>query len=259
MARDAVDVFAFHVNVPPAATSLDVEFQFTSPSTAEGRVVMTPEMLNLQWNTVRALSGRIFTRQITVEPSVRLPDGWQFATALETASTGGVTRSSRSRSTRSSIRRCSPAATSRRVDLDPGGRPGALEHRRRSRRTLDVKPDQLEPIARWSSRPTSCRLASLRSLRLSARADGSHGGTGSSTTGRARTARCPTYFTAWERNTAEHDLLPHEYTHSWNGKFRRPADLWTPNFNVPMRDSLLWVYEGQTEYWGYVLAARRAC
>ena len=52
------------------------------------------------------------------------------------------------------------------------------------------------------------------------------------------------------------DLLPHEYTHSWNGKFRRPADLWTPNFNVPMRDSLLWVYEGQTQYWGFVLAAR---
>ena len=52
------------------------------------------------------------------------------------------------------------------------------------------------------------------------------------------------------------DLLPHEYTHSWNGKFRRPADLWTPNYNVPMRDSLLWVYEGQTEYWGQVLAAR---
>jgi predicted metalloprotease with PDZ domain len=50
--------------------------------------------------------------------------------------------------------------------------------------------------------------------------------------------------------------LPHEFTHSWNGKFRRPAEMWTPNFNVPMRDSLLWVYEGQTQYWGQVLAAR---
>jgi predicted metalloprotease with PDZ domain len=51
-------------------------------------------------------------------------------------------------------------------------------------------------------------------------------------------------------------LLPHEYTHSWNGKFRRPADLWTPNFNVPMRNSLLWVYEGLTDYYGNVLTAR---
>ena len=54
----------------------------------------------------------------------------------------------------------------------------------------------------------------------------------------------------------QRDLLAHEFTHSWNGKFRRPADLWTPNYNVPMRGSLLWVYEGQTQYWGYVLAAR---
>src|SRR5207237_5214216 len=66
----------------------------------------------------------------------------------------------------------------------------------------------------------------------------------------------PGYFTEWHKNSNERDLLPHEYTHSWNGKFRRPADLWTPNYNVPMRDSLLWVYEGQTQYWGYVLEAR---
>src|SRR5258705_11824951 len=65
-----------------------------------------------------------------------------------------------------------------------------------------------------------------------------------------------TYFTEWDKNADTRDLLAHEYTHSWNGKFRRPADLWTANYNVPMRDSLLWVYEGQTQYWGYVLAAR---
>ena len=64
------------------------------------------------------------------------------------------------------------------------------------------------------------------------------------------------YFTAWADNAPDRDLLAHEYTHSWNGKFRRPADLWTPNFNVPMGDSLLWVYERQTQYWGFVLTAR---
>src|SRR5690606_4549283 len=50
--------------------------------------------------------------------------------------------------------------------------------------------------------------------------------------------------------------LPHEYTHSRDGKYRRGADLWPPNYNVPMQDSLLWVYAGQTQYWGNVLAAR---
>jgi predicted metalloprotease with PDZ domain len=64
------------------------------------------------------------------------------------------------------------------------------------------------------------------------------------------------YFTHWDKTISSRDLLAHEFTHSWNGKFRRPADLWTPNFNVPMRDSLLWVYEGQTQFWGFVLATR---
>jgi Predicted protease with the C-terminal PDZ domain len=66
----------------------------------------------------------------------------------------------------------------------------------------------------------------------------------------------PKYFSTWETVFISRDLLPHEFSHSWNGKYRRPADLWTPNFNVPMRDSLLWVYEGQTQYWGQVLASR---
>ena len=66
----------------------------------------------------------------------------------------------------------------------------------------------------------------------------------------------PTFFTEWDKNPDTRTLMPHEFAHSWNGKFRRPADLWTANFNVPMRDSLLWVYEGQTQYWGQVLTAR---
>ncbi|HEY1089977.1 MAG TPA: peptidase M61, partial [Burkholderiaceae bacterium] len=64
------------------------------------------------------------------------------------------------------------------------------------------------------------------------------------------------YFKDWAKARGRRGLLPHEYTHSWNGKFRRPADLWVPEYNVPMQDSLLWVYEGQTNYWGDVLAVR---
>jgi len=64
------------------------------------------------------------------------------------------------------------------------------------------------------------------------------------------------YFTDWSAGVAGRALLPHEYTHSWNGKFRRPADLWTPNFNVPMGNDLLWVYEGLTDYYGNLLTAR---
>src|SRR5690606_31624234 len=52
------------------------------------------------------------------------------------------------------------------------------------------------------------------------------------------------------------NILPHEFTHSWNGKYRRPELLWTPDYATPMQDDLLWVYEGQTQFWGYVLGAR---
>jgi predicted metalloprotease with PDZ domain len=52
------------------------------------------------------------------------------------------------------------------------------------------------------------------------------------------------------------DLIAHEYVHAWNGRFRQPAGLWSPNFNRPTDPSMLWVYEGQTEFWGRVLAAR---
>ena len=64
------------------------------------------------------------------------------------------------------------------------------------------------------------------------------------------------YFTGWKEKQGFTDLLAHEFVHSWNGKYRRGKDLWVPNLNTPMQDSLLWVYEGQTQYWGNVLAAR---
>ena len=63
-------------------------------------------------------------------------------------------------------------------------------------------------------------------------------------------------FSNWKGNVGARDLLPHEYVHSWNGKFRRGADLWTPDYRTPMRDSMLWVYEGLTSFYGPVLAAR---
>lgn len=64
------------------------------------------------------------------------------------------------------------------------------------------------------------------------------------------------YFTDIAHQLGNRDLIAHEFVHAWNGRFRQPADLWSPNFNLPVRGSLLWVYEGQTEFWGRVLAAR---
>ena len=258
--RDPADVFAFHVNVPAGATELNVDFQFLSPvDTGQGRMVMTPDMLNLQWNAVVLYPAGYFARRIQIEPGVALPQGWQFATALEVASTNQGLTVFKPISLETLID--SPMFAGRflkRLDLNPPGpapvhlnvvadRPGLLE----------IKPDQLE----------AHRALVQQAYKLYGGHHYDHydfllaltdrmGGIGLEHHQSSENGTVPEYFTEWDKHPDKRDLLPHEYTHSWNGKFRRPADLWTPNFNVPMRDSLLWVYEGQTEYWGYVLAAR---
>jgi predicted metalloprotease with PDZ domain len=258
--RDPVDVFAFHVAVPANATSLDVEFQFVSPvDTPEGRIVMTPDMLNLQWNDVVLYPAGYFARQIMMEPSVRLPDGWQFATALETASTTGGLTTFKPVSLDTVVD--SPIFAGRyftRLDLDPGGvAPVHLDIIADRADLLEVKPEQLEAhraLVQQAYKLYGSHHYNHYDLLL---ALSEHmGGIGLEHHQSSENGTVPAYFTEWDKNADSRDLLPHEFTHSWNGKFRRPADLWTPNFNVPMRDSLLWVYEGQTQYWGYVLAAR---
>ena len=258
--RDPVEVFAFHVAVPAGVTTLDLEFQFASPvETNEGRVVMTPDMMNLQWNDVALYPAGYFARQITVEPSVHFPDGWQFASALETASTGGGLVKFKAVPLETLVD--SPIFAGhyfKRLELDPGGpAPVHLNIVADRAELLDVKPEQLEAhraLVRQAYKLYGSHHYSHYDflLALSDRM----GGIGLEHHQSSENGTLPVYFTEWDKNPDSRDLLPHEYTHSWNGKFRRPADLWTPNYNVPMRDSLLWVYEGQTQYWGFVLGAR---
>jgi predicted metalloprotease with PDZ domain len=259
--RDVVDMFAFHVDVPAGATSLDLQFQFTSPvgEPNEGRVVMTPDMLNVQWNAVSFYPAGYFVRQMMVEASVRFPEGWQYATALETASTdGGVVKFKPAPYEKLVDSPIFAGRYFKRLDLDPGGvAPVHLNIVADRADLLEIKPDQLE--------------AHRAIVKQAYKLYGSHhydhydfllaltdqlGGIGLEHHQSSENSLPPTLFTEWDKNADTRDLLPHEYTHSWNGKFRRPADLWTPNYNVPMRDSLLWVYEGQTQYWGFVLSAR---
>jgi predicted metalloprotease with PDZ domain len=258
--RDVVDVYAFHVNVPKGAAALDVDFQFVSPvANNEGRVVMTPEMLDLQWNAVALYPAGYYSRQILVEPSVKLPSGWQFGTALEAASSDNGVTTFKPVAFNTLVD--SPMFAGHyfeRVDLDPGAK--VPVH-------MDVVADRADELV-----ISPAQLQAHRNLVTQAyKVFGSHhydhydfllglsdvmSGIGLEHHRSSEDATTGKYFKDWDTTTAARDLLSHEYTHSWNGKFRRPADLWTPNFNVPMRDSLLWVYEGQTEYWGKVLAPR---
>ena len=258
--RDPVDVFAFHIDVPVGAKTVDADFQWLTPvSSSVGAITMTSEILDLPWNAVVLYPAGYYSRQVTVEASIRVRDGWHVATALDPASTTGALTSFRPVTLNTLVD--SPVYAGqffKRYDLDPGG-PAPV--------WLDVfgdKPDQLEA-------PTEALAAHRALVQQAYKLYGSHhythydflfsvsdrlAGNGLEHHQSSEDGTSGDYFTDWAHSLADRDLLPHEYTHSWNGKFRRPADLWTANFNVPMRDSLLWVYEGQTQYWGYVLAAR---
>lgn len=258
--RDPVEVFAFHVTVPEGVTTLEAEYQFLSPlDPGQGRIVMTDDILGLQWPSVTLYPAGYVARRITVQPSLKLPAGWQYGTALETAEHRGDEVQFKAHDLETLID--SPLFAGRyfkKIDLDPNAR---------VRVTLNVVADNAESL---EARPE--QIAAHRAMvQQAAKLFGSHhyahydfllalsddfGGIGREHHQSSENGVKPGYFTEWARGEAGRDLLPHEYTHSWNGKFRRPAGQDVPNFNTPLQNELLWVYEGQTQYWGAILGAR---
>ena len=258
--RDPVHVFGFHVDPPADAKALEVEFQYLSPTAPQhGRVVMTPEMLNAQWISLAMYPAGYFTRRIPVEAAIRLPPGWSYATALETVSeTDGVVTF---KTVDFDTFLDSPMFAGRyfkRFDLDTSGKsPVRLNVFADRPELLEAKPEQIEKhreLIRQADRLYRARHFDHYDLLLAL--TNRMGGIGLEHQRSSENGTDPEYFTDWDNSAPNRNLLPHEYNHSWDGKYRRPADLWTPNYNVPMRDSLLWVYEGQDQYWGYVLGAR---
>ena len=230
--RDVVDVYAFHVDVPASAKSLELDFQFVSPvETREGRVVMTPEMLNLQWNAMALYPAGFFSRQILFAPSVKLPADWKLGSALETASTAGGMTNFKPVPFNTLVD--SPLFAGKyfaRIDLDPGAK--AAVH-------MDIVADRAEDLA-----ITPAQLQAHRNLVQQAyKLFGSHhydhydflfglsevmSGIGLEHHRSSEDGTGLKYFTDWDKSSASRDLLCHEYTHSWNGKFRRPADCGHP-------------------------------
>jgi len=219
---------------------------------------MTPAMMSLQWNSMALYPAGYYSRRIMFAPSVKFPAGWHYASAL-TPQTGQGNATLQPVPFNTLVD--SPMIAGKnfvRVDLDPSGK---------TQNHLDVIADSPNDL-----KMTPQQIQVHRNLVDQAyKTFGSHhydhydflfslsdhmGGNGLEHHRSSEDGVGSKYFTHWDKMAAERDLLAHEFTHSWNGKFRRGADLWTPNFNVPMRDSLLWVYEGQTQFWGYVLATR---
>jgi predicted metalloprotease with PDZ domain len=258
--RDTLSPYAYHLEVPAGATEIVATFQHLSPTLGnQGRITMTAEMLNVQWEKMLLYPAGRFHRNITTQATITLPSGWQFGTALETDTTAGGTTTFKP--VPLDVLVDSPIFAGehyRQIDLDPGGR---------SPVRLNIVADEASNIA-----PTDEQIGILRSLvqqadRLHGARHYDHydflmamtdrlGGIGLEHHRSSENSVDPEFFTSWDSKLGDRDLLAHEYTHSWDGKYRRPAGQDVPNYNVPLQNSLLWVYEGQTQFWGKVLAAR---
>ncbi len=256
--RDRVNMYAFHIDVPQGATSLDVTFQYLAPQDPKrGRI--SSKFADLTWNSVVLYPAGYFARDIKFEPALRLPPGWKFAVALDTNSQEGDVI--RFKTTTLNTLVDSPlyaGVNFKRVDLSTGpDNKVYLDIFADKPADLEITPDELQYHKNL--------VIQAQKLFNSHHYDhydflftvsDTIGGKGLEHHQSSEDGSPNNYFTDWPAGVPGRALLPHEYTHSWNGKFRRPADLWTPNFNIPMQNSLLWVYEGLTNYYGNVLTAR---
>jgi predicted metalloprotease with PDZ domain len=255
--RDPTDVYAFRVDVPEGVDAIDVEFQFVSATAeAQGRTMMTPELASIQWIASSLYPAGYYVRGIKVQASVTVPRGWQVATALR-PETGGGTSNITYRTVPYDVLVDSPAlagAYFRKWELSPDV-------------TLNVAADRADELAAKPETIALHRRLVDQAVKLFGAQHYDHydfllsisenlGGIGLEHHRSSENGVKTGYFTDWESAQRDRNLLPHEYTHSWNGKYRRGADLWTPDYRTPMQNSLLWVYEGQTQFWGYVLDAR---
>ena len=255
--RDPLNVYGFVIDVPQGTKQVVAQFQFLSATAGnQGRVVVTPKMQNIQWEAVSLYPAGYYTRQIPVQATVTYPAGWQAATALRGKRTGDTVAYD---VIDYEALQDSPVFAGehfKAVDLG-------------NNVTLNIVADDADELVY-----TPEQIAKHKRLVDEAGAlFGSYhfdhydfllaitdemGGIGLEHHRSSENQVEPGYFKKWSDGEAllDRNLLPHEFTHSWDGKFRRPDLLWTPDFRTPMQDNLLWVYEGQTQFWGYVLGAR---
>jgi len=260
--RDPTDMQTVRVTVPGAPADVEVTFDFllnNSPSGFTSAACATGNLLLLSWNEVAFYPGGQKSDALRCQASLTLPERWQFATALEPESGSGAAR------------KFQPCTFTTLVDSP------VLAGR--NFRTVELAPGDSVPVrlrmacdSEEGLKVPDAQVAALRSLVREARTlfgtqhfrhydflvtlsdHTAHFGLehhqSSDDRGRER----------WwldddlRRNTS--NLLSHEFVHSWNGKFRRPAGLATGDYFTPMQGDLLWVYEGLTQYLGFVLSAR---
>ncbi|APG63197.1 peptidase M61 [Sphingorhabdus lutea] len=258
--RDPLNVYAFHIDVPSDNINLDISFQFLSPiQRDEGRITVTNEMMNIQWEMVALYPAGYFTRQIPIKPSVTLPTGWTGIAALDGAKISNNAKGVRIDYDVTDFETFvdSPMFAGKYYKKWDLGHNVTLNVVADDAKFLEAKDEHIavhrnlveEAVILFGAKHFD-RYEFLLGLTEKL------GGVGLEHHRSSENTRDTGYFTKWDEKEWTRGLLPHELVHSWNGKYRRPEKLWTPDFDTPMQDNLLWVYEGQTSFWDLVLGAR---
>jgi predicted metalloprotease with PDZ domain len=260
--RDLVDLYAFHLDVPAGVSSLNVTFDFLGA--AVGRYssarLASPNILVLTWSKFVLTPDVPDYRQLQIAPALRLPSpDWHFGTALTVISQTGANV------------RFAPLTEEMLIDspLDAG-----INVRKVPLAAFDGAPVELDVFADTPAELAAgdATIAKFRNLvgEMKALYRARHfdhytflltvsdvlPGEGVEHHQSSDNGSDGNFLIDPASLANDGDLLPHEFNHSWDGKFRRPADLATPNLQVPMKDDLLWVYEGMTQFYGDLQAER---
>jgi predicted metalloprotease with PDZ domain len=260
--RDPVDMYSIHLEVPPGTTTLDVDLDFLLSSASSGfsSGASASAFLNLlSWNQVVLFPKGADAAKLTYVPSLRLPDAWKYGTALPGAKQNGNVIDFAPVSLETLID--SPVLSGRYfrvIDLTPGQTPThEMDLAADSAAALDVPPARIAAYRQLVAEAGA--LFGARHYRdyhflVSLSDTVAHFGLEHHESSDDRTYEH--FLTDDKVHAGGAYLLSHEYVHSWNGKYRRPEGLLSPDYTKPMKDDLLWGYEGLTDYLGEVLAAR---
>lgn len=259
--RDLLDGWTFHVEVPAGATTVDASLDFISPTGREGLysggASATDKMTVVSWNQMLLYPAGWTSDELTYQSSLRLPPEWKFGTPLPVATQAGDEIKFKPTSLTSLVDSpviageyllVVPLAENPRQEMDIAAD---------SAGALNAPPEVLDRYKNLADQAQ--KLFGAQHFRdyhflYSLSEHVAHFGLEHHESNDSRTSERA--LVDPERRLLHAGLLPHEYVHSWNGKYRRPADLATPDYEQPMKTDLLWVYEGLTSYLGDVLSAR---
>src|SRR6185437_1154529 len=255
--RDPINSHAIHIAVPNGAQAIALDFQFLA---AHRAALLRADMVDVEWQRLLLYPSGWYVRDIPVQASVRFAPGMRAFSALAVAHQDGARVA------------FAPVTLDKLVDAPVYAgrywRQFALSPGSSAPVRLDVIADAPSQLAITHEQVSRLKMLVAQTLKVFGPAPYRHydmlvslsdelrPGGGIEHLEEGENNLPADYFSDSAAQLDNKDLIAHELVHAWNGRIRQPAGLWSADFNAPVDGRLLWVYEGQTEFWGRVLAAR---